>query len=72
MARPAETAGAAGTIAILVGKIAGIDDTAILAYIGAGIGLIPAVVTFVVTSGGVRGIFRAAWRGSDTTTRKKT
>lgn len=71
VARPAETAGAAGTIAILVGLIAGIHDSHTLAYIGAGIGLLPGVVTFIVTNGGMRGIVRAAWRGTSTPNRKK-
>lgn len=63
MTRPAETAGAAGTVGILVGRIAGIKDPTTIAYIGAGIGLLPAIVTFLVASGGLRGAFRTFWRG---------
>jgi hypothetical protein len=62
-ARPAEKAGAAGTIAILAGYAFGIKDPGVLAAIGAGIGLVPATVTYVVTNGGLRGVARKLWRG---------
>lgn len=63
MTRPAETAGAAGAIGVLVGRIAGVNDPTVLAYIGAAVGLIPGVVTFVVSNGGVRGLLGKVWRG---------
>lgn len=64
MKRPAELAGAAGTIAVLVGRIAGITDVDTLTYIAAGIGLIPGAVTTLVAAGGIRGLARKVWSGA--------
>lgn len=61
--RPAETAGAAGAIAGLVARVSGVRDPDTLAYITAGVGLLPAVVTTLVNSGGIRGLARLLWQG---------
>lgn len=59
-ARPAETAGAAvGT----GGIIAALAEHNWLAFGLACAGYLPAVVTFLVTHGGVRGVARLVWKG---------
>lgn len=59
-ARPAETAGAAaGT----VGLAAGIATHDWLAVGVACIGYVPAIVTWLVNHGGIRGALGALWRG---------
>lgn len=58
--RPAETLGATGGAAgIIVGIAAGNTLAAALSAIA----FLPAVATFVVTHGGIRGVFSLAWRG---------
>lgn len=59
--RPAETAGAiAGTGAIGAAIVAG---NWLAVGVGA-IGYVPAVVTFLVTHGGIRGVLKTIWGGS--------
>lgn len=47
--RPAETGGVAAALALLVARIAGIDDINTVTAIAIVIGFIPAAVTWVVT-----------------------
>jgi hypothetical protein len=47
--RPAETAGLAGALAVLIGYVAGIDNPAVLAALAVVVGAVPAVVTYAVT-----------------------
>ena len=63
MKRPAESAGVAGGIAALVARIAGVTDPDTITYIAIAIGVIPAAVTFVVTHGGLAGVWRLVIRG---------
>jgi hypothetical protein len=60
--RPAESAGAAGgglvAVLIAVGIPQGIAAGAVLAA-----GAVPAIVTWLVSHGGVRGALRALWDG---------
>lgn len=60
-ARPAETAGGAGSLALLVGYALGVQDPAVLTAVGAVVGLVPAAVTLVVRSGGIRGCWAKIW-----------
>ncbi len=46
--RPAETAGLAGAVAVLVAWAAGVDQPAVIAAIGVVVGALPAAVTWVV------------------------
>lgn len=46
--RPAESAGVAGSAALLIGHAAGIDNPDVLVALGVIIGAIPAAVTFLV------------------------
>lgn len=63
MSRPAETAGAGGAVALLIGYVFGIKDAQTLVVLGAAIGLVPAFVTLLVANGGVRGVVGLLWRG---------
>jgi hypothetical protein len=47
--RPAELSAIAGSIAFLICYFAGVDDPGVLAALGAVIGFIPAMVTWIVT-----------------------
>jgi hypothetical protein len=47
-ANPAEFTAAAGSVAFLVCYFLGVDDPAVLAALGTVIGLIPALVTWIV------------------------
>lgn len=62
--RPAESVGAAGSVAALIAYIAGVNDPATIAYIAAGVGLLPAAVTTLVAHGGIVGVARSIWRGT--------
>lgn len=57
-ARPAETAGAAGAVALVVCLVAGVDDPETIGAVGIVAGLVPSFVTLIVASGGLRGIGR--------------
>jgi hypothetical protein len=46
--RPAETAGLAGAVGLLIGKLAGIDDPTTLTALGIVVAAVPAAVTFAV------------------------
>lgn len=61
MRRPAETAGGAGAVVLLVGYALGVDDPGLLAAAGAVVGVIPGAVTALVHAGGVRGCWRKVW-----------
>lgn len=67
MTRPAETGGAAGTIGLLVAAVLGVTDQTTILLIGAGIGLIPTAITFVVANGGIRGVLSKLWIGNSKT-----
>jgi hypothetical protein len=46
--RPAETAGIASAVAVLVAKLLGVDDPDVIVALAVVIGFIPAVITFIV------------------------
>jgi len=46
--RPAESAGLAGAIAVLIGYLLGVDDPAVLAALAIVVGAVPAAVTTLV------------------------
>lgn len=66
MTRPAETAGASGSLALIIARIAGIKDPDTLVAIGAAAGLVPALVTLIVANGGVKGALHRLWAGKAT------
>lgn len=47
--RPAESGGVAGSVALIIGRAAGIKDPDTLVAIGALVGFIPAAITWLVT-----------------------
>lgn len=47
--RPAEVGGVAGSVAVLVAYLAGVDDAGVIAAIGVVAGAIPAAVTALVS-----------------------
>ena len=59
-ARPAETAGAAAGTGGIIAALAAHNWLAVGL---AAVGYLPAVVTFVVTHGGVSGLLRSVWKG---------
>lgn len=61
--RPAESLAGTGAIALLASYILGVDDPDLIVCLGAVVGLVPAAVTLLVDSGGVRGVLRKIWRG---------
>jgi sorbitol-specific phosphotransferase system component IIC len=61
--RPAETAGAGGTVALLAAYTLGIHDPQTIVLLGAVFGLVPALVTLLVANGGLRGVVGLLWRG---------
>lgn len=63
MTRPAETAGAAGSIALLIAYTLGVNDAQLITVLGAALGLIPAAVTGLVAGGGITGTAKRIWRG---------
>jgi hypothetical protein len=62
--RPAEAAGATGGVVAVVAAALG-ADTPVVAALAAAAGALPAIVTFIVTRGGIRGTVRLLWRGPD-------
>lgn len=48
MNRPAEVGGIAGSVALLVAKLLGVNDADTIVALGVVIGFIPAAITFVV------------------------
>lgn len=63
MTRPAELTGLAGSVALIIAGLAGVKDPTALVAIGAVVGAIPAAVTLIVASGGIRGAVLRLWRG---------
>lgn len=63
MKRPAELVGLSGSVALIVGRVAGIEDPDLLVAVGAVAAALPAVVTLVVANGGIVGAARRLWRG---------
>jgi hypothetical protein len=63
-ARPAETTGAAAAIASLLSIVLGVHDPQVIAAEIVVVGAIPAVVSTIVSAGGVRGLFRKVWGGA--------
>jgi hypothetical protein len=47
--RPAETGGVAGSVALLIGRVFGIKDPDTLVAIGVIVGVLPAMITWLVT-----------------------
>jgi hypothetical protein len=47
--RPAEYAGVAGSVALLVAHLLGVDDAATITSLAVVIGFLPAAVTWIVT-----------------------
>lgn len=62
--RPAEAAGATGGVVAVVAAALG-ASTGVVAALAALAGALPAVVTFIVVRGGIRGVVRLLWRGSE-------
>lgn len=60
--RPAETAGVGGVAAGGIALLLGVPVETAAAILGVA-GLAPAVVTWIVNRGGVRGIVRMLWAG---------
>lgn len=60
--RPAETTGGIFGAATLIAAALG-ASIEVVAAVGAAAGLLPAVVTYLVTHGGIRGVLRSIWRG---------
>jgi hypothetical protein len=67
MTRPAATAGAGGTVALLAAYVFGVHDPQTIVLLGAVLGLVPAFVTLLVANGGLRGSVRLLWRGRSRT-----
>jgi hypothetical protein len=67
-ARPAETAGVGGGVVAVVAALIGAPVEVVAAIAGAA-GLLPAVVSWLVDHGGIRGTFTALWRGRTPTTK---
>lgn len=63
MSRPAEAAGGVGAAATAI-ALAFDASTAVVGAVGIVAGLVPAVVTWLVANGGVRGAVRRLWRGT--------
>lgn len=61
--RPAESLTGAGAIGALVAFAFGVQDPQVLSAIIAGLGLLPAVVSLLVSNGGVMGVLRLALHG---------
>jgi hypothetical protein len=61
--RPAELAGATGALALLISRVAGLNDPDVLMAIGVIAASTPAAVTAIVAGGGIRGYAHALWRG---------
>lgn len=63
MKRPAETGGVAAAVGGIIARIVGVTNPDTLAYIIAAVGFIPALITFVVANGGLRGVAGIFWHG---------
>ena len=61
--RPAETTGALAAAATALAALAG-ASTELVAAIGTIAGLLPAVVTWTVANGGIRGVIQRLWSGA--------
>lgn len=61
--RPAETTGVGGGVVAVVAALLGwpVETVAAIAALA---GVAPAVVTWIVARGGVRGVARLLWRGT--------
>ena len=46
--RPAEAGGVAGAVALLIGRVAGIDDPDVIVALGVVVGFLPAEITWLV------------------------
>ncbi|WP_210492278.1 hypothetical protein [Patulibacter sp. SYSU D01012] len=64
-ARPAETSGVGGGVATILAYVLGASPE-VIAALGVIAGALPAVVTWLVAHGGIRGTLRALWRGTPT------
>jgi hypothetical protein len=64
--RPAESTAGVGAVALLIAYVLGVTDPQVVACLGAGLGLIPAMVTLLVDGGGISGLLRNLWRGRKT------
>lgn len=62
MNRPAEKAGSFGSLATAIALAAG-ASAEVVGIVGIASGLIPGVVTWIVTNGGLRGALRRLWIG---------
>lgn len=57
--RPAESAGVAGSVGLLIAYALGIDDATVVVAIGAVVGFVPAAITWLVNvtrGGGQQGV----------------
>lgn len=65
MGRPAEAITGTAALGALLALQLGVTSPDAQAAMIAGLGLVPASVTLLVTNGGVRGVLRKLWRGQD-------
>ena len=61
--RPAESTAAVAGMGSLLAYVFGVRNPETLAAMLAGISLLPASVTLLVSNGGIRGVARLIWRG---------
>jgi hypothetical protein len=62
-ARPAESVAGISGIGGLIAAI--VSDNELAAVLSAVVGFLPAVVTYLVAHGGIRGLLRSLWSGSE-------
>lgn len=62
--RPAETGGLSAGLAVLIGRLAGLQDPDLLAALALVVGAVPAGITLLVINGGIRGALRRLWKGA--------
>jgi Na+(H+)/acetate symporter ActP len=62
-ARPAESVAGVGGLGGLIAAL--VADNQLAAILSAVVGFLPAVVTYLVAHGGIRGVLRTLWGGSE-------
>jgi hypothetical protein len=63
--RPAEALTGTAALGSVLAVALGVNDPDTITAMVAGVGLLPAVVTLLVSNGGIRGVLRLAWRGPE-------
>lgn len=62
--RPAEAVAGGGGLIVVIAALIGAPVEVVAAIAGIA-GALPAIVTWLVNHGGIRGVFRAIWTGRD-------